>query len=277
MRSALSLFDLATGTTETLLETDRLIEAPNWAPDGSYLLVNGDGRLFRVPFAAPRLAAFETGTRGAINNDHGISPDGRSYAFCDRSETGKSTIYLIPSAGGTATRVTPLTPSWWHGWSPDGARLAYTVVRGNDRFGIATCARDGSDEQVVASGPGHYDGPDYTPDGEWIWFNSTRGGTMQLWRIRPDGSDAEEMTHGPRDAWFPHPSPDGRHVLYLAYAQNTDGHPRDRDVALRLLDLHDGRDRELVTLFGGQGSINVPCWSPDSRRFAFMRYARPQD
>ncbi len=275
MQSVLSIFDLPTGSAEILLETDRLIEAPNWAPDGSYLLVNGDGRLFQVPLAEPQLSEIDTGPHNAINNDHGISPDSRTFAFCDKVETGKSTIYLIPSAGGTATRITALIPSWWHGWSPDGARLAYTCVR-DDLFGIATCALDGSDERIVISGPGHYDGPDYTPDGAWIWFNATRDGTMQLWRVRPDGTEAERMTDAPRDAWFPHPSPDGRHVLYLAYDKDTAGHPRDRNVTLRLIDLQDGSDREILALFGGQGTINVPCWSPDGRKFAFMRYTRPQ-
>jgi Tol biopolymer transport system component len=273
-RSFLCLYDLDADTADVLLETDRLIEAPNWAPDDRYLLVNGNGGLFRVPLDAPKLISFDTGPHREINNDHGISPDGATIAFCDKQQTGKSAIYLTPSEGCAVSRVTEKVPSWWHGWSPDGARLAYTVVR-DAQFGIATCAVDGSDERIVIGGPGHYDGPDYAPDGGGLWFNSSRSGSMQIWRIPPDGTGAEQITDADRDAWFPHPSPDGRHVLYLVYPPDTEGHPRDCNVALRLIDLKTGADRELLRLFGGQGTINVPCWAPDGRRFAFMRYAHP--
>ncbi|WP_138470008.1 TolB family protein [Poseidonocella sp. HB161398] len=274
MRTELCLHDIASGETRVLLATDRLVEAPNWAPGGGYLLVNADGGLYRVPFERPALLAVDLGPHDGLNNDHGISPDGRVYAYCDKTETGKSIIYTVPAAGGASRRVTALGPSWWHGWSPDGTELAYAAIRGG-QFAIAACAADGSGERLLVRGPGHYDGPDYTPDGQWIWFNSDRGGSMQLWRVPAAGGDPEEMTRGPRDAWFPHPSPDGRHLLYLAYPEGTDGHPRDLDVALRLIDLGTGRDRELFGLFGGQGTINTPCWAPGGRRFAFCRYAPP--
>ncbi|MBE3637993.1 TolB family protein [Mangrovicoccus algicola] len=274
MRSELCLHDLSTGATRVLLATDRLIEAPNWAPGGGYLLVNAEGGLFRVSLDAPDLVPVDLGPHDRLNNDHGISPDGGTHVFCDHSQAGMSVIYTIPAAGGAPRRVTPLGPSWWHGWSPDGARLAYAAIR-DERFAIATCALDGSDERILVTGPGHYDGPDYTPDGHWIWFNATRGGTMQLWRMPADGGTPEQMTDAPRDAWFPHPAPGGRHVLYLAYPQGTEGHPRDRDVSLRLIDLETGRDRALFGLFGGQGTINTPCWAPEGGRFAFCRYAPP--
>ena len=271
MRSSLEIFDLDAGRAEVVLTTDELIEAPNWSPDGAFLVVNGGGRLFRVDLAAPALDPIDTGFATACNNDHGLSPDGTRLAISHRTD-GESCIYTLPTGGGTPERVTALTPSYWHGWSPDGRELAYCAKR-DGTFGIHVIGVDGTGERRLTDAEGHSDGPDYTPDGAWIWFNSSRGGSMQLWRVRPDGSGLERMTGDERVNWFPHPSPDGRHVLYLAYEGGTEGHPRDRDVELRLMDLATGEVRTLLALFGGQGSINVPCWAPDGRRFAFMRYA----
>lgn len=273
MRSSLEIFDLAAGEGRVVLRTDRLIEAPNWSPDGRFLVVNGDGRLFRVPLEAAALVPVDTGFATACNNDHGISPDGRRLAISDASG-GESRIHTLPIGGGEPEPVTERTPSYWHGWSPDGERLAYCARRGGD-WDIHTIPVDGGEETRLTDGQGHNDGPDYTPDGAWIWFNSDRSGHAQLWRVRPDGSDLERMTADERVNWFPHPSPDGRSVLYLSYAPGVTGHPRDREVELRLLPSAGGQPRVLLALFGGQGTINVPSWAPDGRRFAFVRYARP--
>lgn len=272
MPSELAIFDIETGQAETVLRTERLIEAPNWTPDGRALIVNGDGNLFRVALeGTAELVEIDTGFARKINNDHGIAPDGRSLVISDGTENGSSCIYTLPVEGGTPRRVTESTPSYWHGWSPDGKTLAYCAQRGG-LFDIYTCPTEGGAETRLTHGGGHADGPDYTPDGQWIWFNSSRGGTMQLWRMHPDGAGLQAMTDDERVNWFPHPSPDGRHVLYLAYENGVEGHPRDRDVELRLMPAEGGQSRTLLKLFGGQGSINVPCWEPGSRRFAFMRY-----
>ncbi|WP_340159402.1 hypothetical protein [uncultured Hoeflea sp.] len=271
MRSQLCIYDLATGVVEEVLSTPRLIEAPNWMPDGSSLVVNGDGRMFRIPLDAPELVAIDTGHALKCNNDHGISPDGSQLVISDSTDTGQSCIWILPITGGTPRRITVEVPSWWHGWSPDGKTLAY-VGRREDVFGLYTIEIEGGAEQRIVSGGGHYDGPDYSPDGAWIWFNSDRGGSMDLWRIPAAGGMPEQMTADDRVNWFPHPAPGGSKVLYLSYQPGTEGHPRDRDVELRLLDLADGSVRTLLKLFGGQGTINVPCWSPDGGRFAFVRY-----
>ena len=271
MRSFLCIFELATGQVEEVLATHRLIEAPNWMPDGGALIVNGDGRMFRVPLDRPELQPIDTGHAVKCNNDHGVSPDGSLLVISDSTDTGESCVLVLPVEGGAPRRVTDQVPSWWHGWSPDGRTLAY-VGRRDGSFGIYTIGVDGGTEQHLISGGGHYDGPDYSPDGAWIWFNSDRGGSMELWRMQTSGGALERMTDDDRVNWFPHPAPDGRSVLYLSYGPGTEGHPRGRDVELRLLDTIDGRVATLIALFGGQGTINVPCWSPDGSRFAFVRY-----
>ena len=274
MRSELAIFDLKTSTVQSVLQTERLIEAPNWTPDGKALIVNGDGRLYRVSLEGLAwLDQIDTGFAVNINNDHGISPDGRHLVISDQTETGWSCIYILSAAGGTPRRVTQNMPSYWHGWSPDGATLAYCVAR-NSIFDIYTCDLDGKTETRLTDGEGHNDGPDYTPDGHWIWFNSTRSGTMQLWRMHRDGSGLEQMSDDGHANWFPHPSPDGRHILCLAYGKGVEGHPRDHEVELRLMPAEGGAAKTLLAMFGGQGSINVPCWEPGSQRFAFMRYGR---
>ena len=273
MQSELCIFELATGQTTVILRHDGHIEAPNWHPDG-YLIVNGGGLLYRVPLDAPALHRIDTGFATGCNNDHGLSPDGLTLALSDKTETGQSCIYLLPIAGGKPVRVTANVPSWWHSWAPDRARLAYAGVRRKGGpVSLYSCAVDGSDEVCVCEDFDHIDGPDYTADGQWVWFNGERDGAVDLWRIHPDGTGLERMTDDAAVNWFPHPSPDGQHVVYLAYPPGTKGHPGGLDVALRLLSAAGGPTRELVQLHGGQGTINVPSWSPDSRQFAFMRFS----
>ena len=275
MKSEIVIHEPATGGERVVYATEMLIEAPNWSPDGTFLVFNGDGLIWRLDLAdSAKPQRIDTGFATACNNDHGISPDGTTLVISDKSETGQSCIYTLPIDGGVPRRITDNVPSWWHGWSPDGRTMAYAAAR-DDGMDIYTVRSTGGEETRLTNGGGHYDGPDYTPDGKWIWFNSDRGGTMQLWRIRTDGSGIEQMTHDERVNWFPHPSPDGTAVLYLAYEAGTEGHPRDRNVELRLMNSEGGGIRTAVSLFGGQGSINVPCWAPDSTAFAYVRYARP--
>ena len=273
MPSALVLHDIETGQEQVVHETEDLIEAPNWSPCGQFLIVNGDGLIWRLDLDAPdRLVPIDTGDIVACNNDHGISPDGSTLVISDSPARGTSCIYTLPITGGTPQRVTEHTPSYWHGWSPDGARLVYTARR-DGVFNIFSIAATGGAETQLTFGEGHKDGPDYTPDGEWIWYNSDHhGGTPELWRMRTDGSDLQRMTDDDQVNWFPHPSPCGRHVLYLAYPGHVTGHPRDEAVELRLMPAQGGPARSLAAFNGGQGSINVPCWAPDGGRFAYMRY-----
>lgn len=272
MRSSLEIYHLATSRSDTVLATDTLIEAPNWDPGGGSLLVNGGGRLHRVRLnRPPELAEVPTGFADACNNDHGFSPDGTRIALSHRLD-GRSTVFTVPASGGEPSQVTASNPSYWHGWSPDGARIAYVGNRGG-AFDIFTCPAEGGAEVRLTEQAGHNDGPGYSPDGRHIWFNSDRAGHAQIWRMGADGSKPRRMVESDTVDWFPHPSPDGERIAYLAYPSGTLGHPRDRDVALRIVDA-DGRGaRTLIELSGGQGTINVPSWAPDGSAFAYVRYA----
>lgn len=275
MRAYLEIWDVASDTSHLVMEVDRHIEAPNFTADGQALIVNCDGRLYRVPLDDPRLIPIDTGQQDRINNDHGPSPDGQWLAFCDKSLTGQTGLFVMPLAGGTARQVVLGLPSWFHGWGPSGDGLIYAGVRGQGaqrQFAILRADLRSGAEDVLITGTGHYDGPEMTADGRWIWFNSNRSGPMALWRMRADGCGVQQMTDGTQDDWFPHPSPDGLHLCYLAYERGTEGHPFGVDVDLRLMPLAGGPSRLLRRIHGGQGCLNGPCWSPDGLRFAYVHY-----
>jgi Tol biopolymer transport system component len=274
MRSSVEVFDLDHGT-RVLLQSDLLIEAPNWAPEGDALLVNAEGRLWRVPLADPRLIAVDTGPAIRCNNDHGITPDGRFIILSSHHENEGSEIYLMPRAGGDLTKVSPMAPSWWHGVSPDGAQIAYAAARENRIVDICVCPLMGGPEQRLTFGEGHCDGPDYSADGREIYYNCDRSGHAQIWVMGADGSNQRQLFADEKVNWFPHPSPDGQKMIYLAYPAGTEGHPADRAIEI-VLCKPDGSSRKTLMAFnGGQGTMNVPNWSPDSRAFAFVRYAAP--
>jgi TolB protein len=257
-----------------IMVTGDLIEAPNWTPDGLSLIYNSKGRLYRLAATGGAPEVIDTGFAIRCNNDHGISPDGKMLVISDQSQEQKrSTIYTLPIGGGTPQRITPLAPSYWHGWSPDGKTLAYCAER-NGEFDIYTIPVGGGEEKRLTNAKGLDDGPDYSPDGQWIYFNSDRTGRMQIWRMKTDGSAQEQVTRDDFNNWFPHPSPDGKWLVFLTYEASVQGHPENKDVSLRLLPLG-GELKEpevLAKLFGGQGTINVPSWSPDSKKVAFVSY-----
>ena len=273
MRSSLEIYNLNSKTTRIVHQTDSLIEAPNWGRDGKLLLFNGDGQLFFVPInGGGKPVQINTGFAAKCNNDHGISPDGTQIVISDGTISGLSTIYILPTAGGTPKQVTPNNPSYWHGWSPDGKTLAFCGQR-EGKFDIYTIPVSGGSESRLTHGEGHNDGPDYSADGTWIYFNSSRSGRNQIWRIHPDATGVEQITNDGHADWFPHPSPDGKNVLLLSYDSDVEGHPRDKQVKLRRMSPDGSGIHTLLSFFGGQGSINVPNWSPDGSEFAFVRYA----
>ena len=272
LESTLETISIASTDRRVVYHTRGHIEAPNWSRDGAFLLYNSGGRIYKLPAEGGDPILIDTGFATRNNNDHGISPDGTQLVVSDQSqEDGQSLIYTLPIEGGAPHRITEQGPSYWHGWSPDGRTLAY-VGRRNDDYDIYTIPVEGGEETRLTTTTGLDDGPDYSPDGEYIYFNSVRTGTMQIWRMKADGSEQEQLTFDEYNDWFPHPSPDGRWLVFLSYDKNVEGYPANQDVMLRLMAVGGSEVRVLAKLFGGQGTINVPSWSPDSGNVAFVSY-----
>jgi TolB protein len=278
--STLESVAIGTGIRQVIYIAQGRFEAPNWTRDGSYFLFNRNGHLEKLPVAGGTPAVIDTGFANRLNNDHGISPDGTQVAISDTSQETKSAtgaashdslVYIVPVAGGAPRRITQNGPSYWHGWSPDGKTLAFVGQRSGE-FDIYTIPVSGGDETRLTTAKGLDDGPEYSPDGEYIYFNSERTGHMQIWRMKPDGSDQEQVFSDDYNNWFPHISPDGKWMVFLTYEKDVTGHPENKDVMLRLMSLVDKKITVLARLFGGQGTINVPSWSPDSKSLAFVSY-----
>ncbi len=247
-------------------------EAPNWTRDGRAFLFNRSGHIERLPVDGGNPTVIDTGFLTRCNNDHGISPDATELAISDNSqEDHESLVYIVPIAGGAPRRITQKSPSYWHGWSPDGKTLVFVGQRNGD-FDIYAIPDAGGEEARLTTAKGLDDGPEYSPDGKYIYFNSERTGHMQIWRMRADGSDQEQVFSDDLNNWFPHISPDGKWMVFLTYDASVTGHPENKDVMLRLMSLADKKITVLAKLFGGQGTINVPSWSPDSTHVAFVSY-----
>ena len=283
--SILCTMDVETGEETVLHEFPGIIEAPNWLNDGNTLLYNADGKIYRYEIDKDHVEQVDTGFCVQCNNDHVPSPDNQLLAVsCMPPEltdgTYESHIYVLPMTGGEPKDLTGPGLSYLHGWSPDGKELAYCAFRKKPeeetmRIEICTIPSDGGKETCLTDGKGYNDGPEYSPDGKHIWFNSTRSGLMQVWRMNRDGSGLTQMTDFDANNWFGHVSPDGKHVIYLTFANGElepNEHLPNMYVSLGMMDYDGQNKKKLLDLFGGQGSINVNSWAPDSRRIAYVKY-----
>jgi TolB protein len=278
LQSQLETITVPGGQRQVVYTTRDHIEAPNWSRDGRTLLFNSGGKLFSIPVKGGTPTAIDTGTAARLNNDHGLSPNGKSLVISYEPKD-QSLIAVLPAKGGEPKLVTALGPSYWHGWSPDGKTLVYCAERNGeyDVYAISATAENSKEETRLTTAPGLDDGPDYAPDGKSIYFNSVRTGHMRIFRMKPDGSEQTQITDDDEwEDWFPHPSPNGKWMVFLSFEKGVEGHPPNKDVALRLQALphRPGKTEPqvLTRLFGGQGTVNVPSWSPDSRSFAFVSY-----
>jgi sugar lactone lactonase YvrE len=271
--SNVELLDIDSGRREIVFQADDSVQAPNWTTDGKALIFNRNGRLYRFDLDTRQATEIYTGVATRNNNDHVLSFDGKMLGISHHAaeDNGRSNVYIMPADGGEPQRITQRGPSYFHSWSPNGRELIYT----GDREGLLDIYRisvDGGEEQRLTDAKGVDDGPEYTPDGKWIYFNSSRTGRMQLWRMAPSGNDPQQVSEDGYNNWFPHLSPDGSRLVYLAFPNDIDpaDHPFYKQVTLRMMPVGGGEPRVIAYLYGGQGTMNVPSWSPDGKRVAFV-------
>lgn len=279
----LEIMDVETKERQVLKRYDKVIEAPNWTKDGRYLIYNSQGKLHRFHIATGEEELIDTGFADMCNNDHVLSPDDSFIAVSHASEEDlQSRIYIVPlrvAEKGAKVKpriVTAEAPSYLHGWSPTDKLLAFCGERNSDGdYAVYTIRTDGSEEKKLTFTDSLDDGPEFSPDGKTIWFNSARTGLMQVWKMNVDGSNQVQVSNQKMNCWFPHVSPDQSKIVYIAYFPGdlkAEEHLPDKRVQLRMMDVEGHHDHVLYEFDGGQGSINVNSWSPCSKKIAYVTY-----
>ena len=271
---------IVTGKIDTVLVANGDFEAPNWHPD-NYLLMNFRGKMYTLNLLSKKLSEVNTGTLNHLMDDHGISPDGKYFALTDFDSSShvmqewKFNIYTVPATGGEPKKLTNGNLSFWHGWSPDGKTIAYCGGENFSNLDVYTIPAAGGTPKRLTDTEGLDDGPEFSPDGRYIYFHSYRTQHMQIWRMNNDGSNPEQMTFDENSNWFPHLSPDNKWMAYIAYTSDEkQNHPFGKNVKLRLMNLMTKEISDLTPIFfGGAGTINTPSWSPDSKHIAFVSYS----
>ncbi len=272
--SHIEVLDLSNGQRKVVFSDPKSLQAPNWTPNDKYLIYNCQGLMYRFDMTIQTTEVLNTDFVKQNNNDHVLSFDGKILGLSSSSGDPKfgSMIYTVPVGGGVPKQITPIGPSYLHGWSPDGKWLTYTAQR-NNVYDIYKVKSNGKGKEIrLTNTEGLDDGSEYSPDGKHIYFNSTRTGKMQLWRMKSDGTQQVQLTDDVYNNWFPHISPDGKWIVFLSYPPEVaaDDHPFYQHVYLRKMPVSGGKPEVIAYFYGGQGSINTPSWSPDGRKVAFV-------
>jgi len=278
----LETMNVFNGKRKVIYEKDNRFEAPNWMPDGKELLFNMDGSLYTIPIGGGEIKKMNTGSANKLNNDHCISFDGKTLGISHNDGKG-SNIFVLPLEGGEPKAVTTEAPSYLHGWAANNKEVVYVAKRnGSETYDIYKKSIKAGQEVKLTNNKKneHVDGCEYSPDGKYIYYNGSKnGGTMQLWRMKPDGSKKEQLTFDEYNDWFPHISPDGKWIAYISFAPDIElnSHPSYKQVMLRLMPVSGGAPRVIAYMYGGQGTINVNSWSPDSKYIAFVSNSRKKE
>ncbi len=283
LSSKMEILNVFDGKRKVVYEDKGRFEAPNWMPDGNHLLFNQGGKIYTVPVSGGTATLLNTGNAIKNNNDHVISFDGKTLGISshrDGMAGGGSTIYYLPLTGGEPKLITDSTPSYLHGWTKDNKEVVYTALRlsKSPAYNIFKKSINGGAEvQLTHLTKGLADGPECSPDGKFIYYNSTLSGTMQLWRMKMDGTEQTQLTFDEYNNWFAHVSPDNKWIAFLSFPNTIDAadHPFYKRVMLRLMPVSGGAPKAIAYLYGGQGTINTPSWSPDSKFISFVSNSGP--
>ncbi|HEX5553676.1 MAG TPA: hypothetical protein VFX43_10555 [Chitinophagaceae bacterium] len=275
--SRLETMDVFNGKRRIIYQTSGRIESPNWMPDGKKILFNTEGLLYTVPLSGGKPKVLNTGSANHISGAHCISRDGKMLGIGD-IESRWPGIFVLPIEGGQPKVVVNEMPAYLHGLSPDNKEVAFVAPRrGLPVYDVYKKPINGGKAIRLTDSKAYEfaDGCEYSPDGKYIYYNaSQKGGTMQIWKMKPDGSSKEQLTFDAYNNWFPHISPDGKWMVFISFPAGTrlNTHPSYTHVMIRLMPVAGGAPRVVAYIYGGQGTLDENSWAPDSRHISFVSY-----